>query len=99
MLQEIEFAPDSPLEGAGFEPSVPREGNHALRTAPLTATAFPFGRKRRLVREGDTVRILPSPARRLDKTVKRQDEGGRENSNMLSRRTLGRAMAQGAAPG
>jgi hypothetical protein len=31
--------------------------------------------------------------------LKRQDEGGRENSNMLSRRTLGRAMAQGAAPG
>ena len=25
MLQEIEFAPDSPLEGGGFEPSVPRE--------------------------------------------------------------------------
>jgi hypothetical protein len=23
MLQEIEFAPDSPLEGDGFEPSVP----------------------------------------------------------------------------
>ena len=23
MLQEIEFAPDSPLEGEGFEPSVP----------------------------------------------------------------------------
>ena len=23
MIQEIEFAPDSPLEGAGFEPSVP----------------------------------------------------------------------------
>jgi hypothetical protein len=30
---------DSPLEGAGFEPSVPREGNHALRTAPLTAAS------------------------------------------------------------
>jgi hypothetical protein len=25
MLEEIEFAPDSPLEEAGFEPSVPRE--------------------------------------------------------------------------
>jgi len=23
MIQEIEFAPDSPLEGDGFEPSVP----------------------------------------------------------------------------
>ena len=23
MIQEIEFAPDSPLEGSGFEPSVP----------------------------------------------------------------------------
>jgi hypothetical protein len=26
MIQEIEFAPDSPLEGEGFEPSVPLEG-------------------------------------------------------------------------
>ena len=25
MIQEIEFAPDSPLEGDGFEPSVPRK--------------------------------------------------------------------------
>ena len=26
MIQEIEFAPDSPLEEAGFEPSVPGDG-------------------------------------------------------------------------
>jgi hypothetical protein len=26
MIQEIEFAPDSPLEGSGFEPSVSLAG-------------------------------------------------------------------------
>jgi hypothetical protein len=35
---------DSLLEGAGFEPSVPREENHALQTAAWTVTVFPFGR-------------------------------------------------------
>src|SRR5256885_11332292 len=32
MIQEIEFAPDSPLEGTGFEPSVPllRKGLSAV---------------------------------------------------------------------
>jgi hypothetical protein len=31
MIQEIEFAPDSPLEGARFEPSVPRRERGGLR--------------------------------------------------------------------
>jgi hypothetical protein len=31
MIQEIEFAPDSPLEGDGFELSVPREEKPILR--------------------------------------------------------------------
>jgi hypothetical protein len=31
MIQEIEFARDSPLEGAGFEPSVPGIAKRALR--------------------------------------------------------------------
>jgi hypothetical protein len=39
VTRDAKFAPDSPVEGAGFEPSVPREGNHALRTAPLTAAS------------------------------------------------------------
>ena len=34
MIQEIEFAPDSPQEGDGFEPSVPR--HNKLCVAPAT---------------------------------------------------------------
>jgi hypothetical protein len=33
MIQEIEFAPDSPLEGEGFEPSVPRERDLLFKSA------------------------------------------------------------------
>jgi hypothetical protein len=32
MLQEIEFAPDSPLEEAGFEPSVPPQKDVGCRS-------------------------------------------------------------------
>ena len=32
---------DSLLEGDGFEPSVPREGNYATRLPRVTAKAFP----------------------------------------------------------
>jgi hypothetical protein len=35
MLQEIEFAPDSPLEGAGFEPSVPRQESRRFEPASV----------------------------------------------------------------
>ena len=38
VIREIEFAPDSPLEGAGFELSVPRESG-AVR-APRSAQSF-----------------------------------------------------------
>ena len=31
---KVRFARDSPLEGEGFEPSVPREGNYATRLPP-----------------------------------------------------------------
>jgi len=31
MIEEVRFAADSPLEGAGFEPSVPRERVCAFR--------------------------------------------------------------------
>ena len=34
MIEEVRFAPDSALEGEGFEPSVPREGNYAARLPP-----------------------------------------------------------------
>src|SRR5947209_3033638 len=44
MIQEIEFAPDSPLEGSGFEPLVPRPckpirsfGPAALQADPISA--------------------------------------------------------------
>jgi hypothetical protein len=33
---------DSPLEGAGFEPSVPREGSYALETAPFDRDGISF---------------------------------------------------------
>ena len=32
---EIRFAPDSPLEGDGFEPSVPRERDYAFQDRPV----------------------------------------------------------------
>jgi hypothetical protein len=38
MIQEIEFAPDSPLEGTGFEPSVPGKSDEAFRTASARAS-------------------------------------------------------------
>jgi hypothetical protein len=47
------FAPDSPLEGDGFEPSVPREGSYGHGTGRLTATRFPSSARGRLVRERD----------------------------------------------
>ena len=31
MIEEVRFAPDSALEGEGFEPSVPRRGQHFSR--------------------------------------------------------------------
>ena len=30
MIEEVRFAPDSALEGAGFEPSVPHTKSHAF---------------------------------------------------------------------
>jgi hypothetical protein len=33
--EEVRFAEDSPLEGEGFEPSVPPERNHASRDCPV----------------------------------------------------------------
>jgi hypothetical protein len=52
------FAADSLLEGDGFEPSVRSGENYAHETAPLIATAFPFGRKADSFVRG-TVRITP----------------------------------------
>jgi hypothetical protein len=34
LIEEVRFARDSPLEGAGFEPSVPRSEQHFFETAP-----------------------------------------------------------------
>ena len=34
LIEGVRFATDSPLEGEGFEPSVPREGNYATRLPP-----------------------------------------------------------------
>jgi hypothetical protein len=40
MIEEVRFAPDSALEGAGFEPSVPHTKSHAFpgREAGLRST-------------------------------------------------------------
>jgi hypothetical protein len=34
----VRFASDSPLEGGGFEPSVPRKRDHGFRECPLDLT-------------------------------------------------------------
>jgi hypothetical protein len=34
LIEKVKFAADSTLEGEGFEPSVPREGNYATRLLP-----------------------------------------------------------------
>src|SRR6266446_8130402 len=39
---KVRFAPDSPLEGDGFEPSVPREGNHSPE-CPICRAPRHFG--------------------------------------------------------
>jgi hypothetical protein len=36
MIEEVRFAEDSPLEGAGFEPSVPRESNGEKAKEPVS---------------------------------------------------------------
>ena len=38
---KIKFAPDSPLEEAGFEPSVPREAPRILVVSVLVRADFP----------------------------------------------------------
>jgi hypothetical protein len=75
--EEVRFAPDSPLEGEGFEPSVPREGNYARERPRLVCGAAGRGRAARRwrdwQREGgglagtglrDTTQIAPAEHRR-----------------------------------
>jgi hypothetical protein len=45
--REVRFAADSPVEGEGFEPSVPRETDNAFRDCPCSTTpAIPLPRQR-----------------------------------------------------
>jgi hypothetical protein len=53
MIQEIEFAPDSPLEEAGFERSVPRKIADAAETRLFALAASLVPSERRLVCERD----------------------------------------------
>src|SRR5580700_9097547 len=53
MIQEIEFAPDSPLEEAGFERSVPRKIADAAETRLFALAASLAPSERRLVCERD----------------------------------------------
>ena len=38
LIEEVKFASDSPLEGGGFELSVPRRENNFLWDAPVSIT-------------------------------------------------------------
>jgi hypothetical protein len=51
--EEVRFAMDSPLEGDGFEPSVPRKRNTSLWAAPLPSSQFAFRNENRLLRDRD----------------------------------------------
>jgi hypothetical protein len=52
MLQEIEFAPHSPLEGDGFELPVPRENGYPVE---------PDGREALAVKVRDRIRVEVTP--------------------------------------
>jgi hypothetical protein len=50
LIEEVRFAADSPLEGDGFEPSVPRQKDNAFRdssfpTCPRATAAFENARR------------------------------------------------------
>jgi hypothetical protein len=61
MIQEIEFAPDSPLEGDGFEPSVPRKRDKLFVGCPHRAKQFAIRNKNRRFATGTMVRIHLPP--------------------------------------
>jgi hypothetical protein len=47
--RKVRFAPDSLLEEAGFEPSVPRKGQHFFETAADLATTNRPGSQSRIL--------------------------------------------------
>jgi hypothetical protein len=51
MIEEVRFAEDSPLEEAGFEPSVPGSAIQVSRGAHLDSAGFPVNGKSRRERE------------------------------------------------
>ena len=53
LIKEVRFARDSPVEGDGFEPSVPREGNYAHETASFDRYDISLRSEGRPVRERD----------------------------------------------
>ena len=53
LIEEVRFAADSPVEGDGFEPSVPRKRNTSLWAAPLPSPQFAFRNEDRLLRDRD----------------------------------------------
>src|SRR5260370_2022982 len=52
LIDRVKFARDSPLEGVGFESSVPHEKQPFL-AAPVRSPQFAFGNKNRLFRARD----------------------------------------------
>ena len=62
LIKEVRFAPDSPLEGTGFEPSVPLEKSGRSETrASASCIAQPTGAAAKRYRRG-----RPSGSRRSD---------------------------------
>jgi hypothetical protein len=60
LIEELTFARDSPLEGDGFEPSVPHKKT-TLFGCPRSVPQFAFRKKNRLFRAG-TAGSNPSPS-------------------------------------
>ena len=70
MIQEIEFAPDSPLEGSGFEPSVPLRGRQRISRLKVSKRAVARGHRVAaavgLTAEMARPRLLASPTGNLE---------------------------------
>ena len=70
MIEEVRFAMDSPLEGDGFEPSVPRKKQPFL-AAPLVPVIRLPQQKPALSCQGPMVRIRFPPPESQAKSVDR----------------------------
>jgi hypothetical protein len=51
LIEEVRFAGDSPVEGDGFEPSVPRQKDNAFSRLPRPIRQFSFREQNRFLRD------------------------------------------------